>query len=99
MRLPRYPDGEARISSNMGVWTRVTREDVMDQLHGWRLANRFAVPGTGKRGGHYGCRLRSPRNATIKRGLMAAGVDLRGAKIPPNRHDDLYRQAVNDRNW
>ena len=59
------------------------------------MANPFAIAGTGKRG-RYGW-FRSPRNATIKRALLAACGTLRGVKVPPSDYDDITRCC--ERSW
>lgn len=63
----------------------------------WRLANQYAVPGTGVR--HTGHWLRSPRNASIKRSLLSVMDTLRGVSVPPNSYDDIARSSIYDRNW
>lgn len=65
----------------------------MSTLH---MANPFAVAGTGRRPGYRW--VRSPRNATIKRALLAACGTLRGQKVPPsNYYDDIERCC--ERSW
>lgn len=63
----------------------------------WRLANRFAVPHTGRRsGGHY---FRRPRNIGVKRATVADDGTLRGAKVPPDSWDDVSFSHRFARNW
>lgn len=71
----------------------------MADLTGWRMANRRAVPGTGHLGGRYRTYLRTPRNISVKRGLLGAAGSLKGEKVPPNNWDDLHKQSICDRNW
>lgn len=56
----------------------------------WRLANRWAVPHTGRRsGGHY---FRRPRGK-----LQALANDARS--VPPDSYDDIHIAALGSRNW
>lgn len=56
----------------------------------WRLANRWAVPHTGRRsGGHY---FRRPRGK-----LQALANDARS--VPPDSWDDIHFSTRGDRNW
>lgn len=71
-----------------------TGPDAAD-LRGWRLANAFAVPGTGRR--HPGSWLRSPRHVGVRR---ATDVGLcRASDVPPSDWDDIEVQANRSRNW
>lgn len=69
-----------------------------DQLHGWRLANRFAVPGTGQSGRSIKW-LRGPRNIGVKKELLATVGTLKGQKFPPDNYDDIRRSTIYDRSW
>lgn len=61
---------------------------------GWRIANVFAVPGTGRfRRGHM---FRRPRHAAV---LRALGGNLRGEKLPPTDWDDINVGSFGDRCW
>ena len=55
----------------------------------WRLANPFAIRGTGKRHGRMKNVLRHPHHIGVERALAAFG--LRGEKVPPNAWDDIAR--------
>lgn len=67
-------------------------------LPGWRMANRWAVPGTGNRR-HLGHYFRAPHNANIKRAILCASGSLTGEKVPPSNYDDIHIAALYDRNW
>lgn len=69
----------------------------MTTMRGLYLANAFAVPGTGR--SHHWHFFRAPRNASVKRALVAICGDLRGLKVPPNDHDDIHIAAIADRTW
>ena len=57
----------------------------------WRLANRFAIPHTGRVNPYR--QFRQPRNIGIKRHLES----LRGEKVPPDSWMDIHRCV--ERNW
>jgi hypothetical protein len=57
---------------------------------------RLAIPGTGKRSGHYAWH-RRPRNAAAKRALLASCGTLRGVAVPPSDYDDINRCV--QRSW
>lgn len=63
----------------------------------WNLANRYAVPGTGR--GICQRLFRGPRNISVKRAIYAAFDTLKGLKVPPDSYDDIYIAANRDRNW
>lgn len=62
----------------------------------WRLANQYAIPGTGVM--HHGRWLRRPKGAAAALRAAADG-DMRPAAIPPDAWDDLPIQALRSRTW
>lgn len=62
----------------------------------WRLANQYAIPGTGVR--HPGNWIRRPKGAAAALRAAADG-DMRPAAIPPDAWDDLPIQALRSRTW
>ena len=63
----------------------------------WTLANVTAVPGTGNRRRKKARWLRRPRNAAVKRAIVAVVGTLRGVTVPPSARDDIHRRP--ERCW
>jgi CRISPR/Cas system endoribonuclease Cas6 (RAMP superfamily) len=71
--------------------------DKLTTRRGLYIANRLAVPGTGKRAsGHF---FRYPRNVGVKRALLGIWGTLRGVSVPPNAYDDIAIAAARHRSW
>lgn len=65
----------------------------------WRMANQYAVPGTGKSVRGYCKWLRQPHHIGFERAMLGIVGSLRGVAVPPNSWDDEKRSSIRDRSW